>query len=67
MNKPIATSNLNVRIAVEGRVITFGLDCETMHWHSSEEQREADFPLITFIDGKRFELYSDGMFAEVEK
>jgi hypothetical protein len=38
-----------------------------MHWHSSEEQREADFPLITFIEGKRFELYSDGMFAEVEK
>jgi hypothetical protein len=67
MNKPITSSNLSVRIAVEGRVTTFGLDCETWRWHSSEEQREADFPLITFIDGKRYELYSDGTFAAVEK
>jgi hypothetical protein len=25
------------------------------------------FPLITTVQGKRYELYSDGTFAEVEK
>jgi len=33
-------------------------------WRST---RESDFPLITIIEGKRYELYSDGTFAQVEK
>jgi hypothetical protein len=32
-----------------------------------EALEEGDFPLDAVIDGKRFELYSDGTFAEVEK
>jgi len=32
-----------------------------------EEHKESDFPLITVFEGKRYELYSDGTFAEVEK
>jgi hypothetical protein len=32
-----------------------------------EEPEEAGFPLITIVDGKRYELYSDGTFDEVEK
>jgi hypothetical protein len=29
--------------------------------------QEADFPLITVVDGKRYELYSDKTFDEVKK
>jgi len=37
-------------------------------WHAlDEELEEGDFPLITMVDGKRYELYSDGDLAEVEK
>jgi hypothetical protein len=32
-----------------------------------DEQIESVFPLIAVVDGKRYELYSDGTFAEVEK
>ena len=45
----------------------FRLDWKNRRWHSLEEPEEADFPLITFVEGKRYELYSDGEFAEVEK
>jgi len=63
----IKASNINVRIEVGGRVVPFSLDYENWRWHSSDEQPEADFPLITIIENKRYELYSDGTFAEVEK
>ena len=56
-----------VQIEVEGRVIPFRLDRAHWRWHSLEEPQEGDFPLITVVDGKRCELYSDGTFAEVEK
>jgi hypothetical protein len=56
-----------VQIDVEGRNIRFRLDYDHWRWHSLEELEEGDFPLITVVDGKRYELYSDGDFAEVEK
>ena len=56
-----------VHIKLEGRVVAFRLDQAHLRWHSLEEPQEGDFPLITLIDGKRYELYSDGTFAEVEK
>jgi hypothetical protein len=56
-----------VQIDVEGRVIPFRLDHDNWRWHSLEELEEGAFPLITVVDGKRYELYSDGHFAEVEK
>jgi hypothetical protein len=56
-----------VQIKVEGRAIQFRLDQAHWRWHSLEEPQEGDFPLITVVDGKRYELYSDGTFAEVEK
>jgi hypothetical protein len=58
---------MTVQIEVEGRVIPFRLDWKNRRWHSLEEQEESDFPLITAVDGKRYELYSDGTFAEVER
>lgn len=58
---------MTVQIEVEGRIVTFTLDGEHKRWRCLEEQRQWDFPLITMIDGKRYELYSDGKFAEVER
>ena len=57
---------MTVQIEVEGRTIPFTLD-ENLRWHSLEEQKEGDFPLITVAAGRRYELYSDGKFAEVQK
>jgi hypothetical protein len=56
-----------IAIEVEGRTKPFALDWERKRWRSSEQQKESDFPLITVLDGKRYELYSDETFAEVEK
>jgi predicted metal-dependent hydrolase len=55
----------------EGRAIEFQLDDETRHWVPVEPiesayLEEADFPLIVLAEGKRYELYSDGTFGEVE-
>ena len=55
------------QIEVDSRIIPFRLDQANWHWHSFEDQKEGDFPLITIVGGKRYELYSDGTFAEVEK
>ena len=56
-----------IKIQVQGRRISFTLDWEQERWRSLEELKESDFPLITVVDGKRCELYSDETFAEVEK
>ena len=56
-----------IEIEAEGLSIPFELDWERWRWRSSEEQEESDFPLVTVVDGKRYELYSDETFAEVEK
>lgn len=54
-------------IEVERWTIPFRLDWDHMRWHSIIALEEGDFPLVTMIDGKRYELYSDDTFAEVEK
>ena len=43
------------------------LDWEQSRWHSLEPPEEGDFPLVTIVEGKRYELDSDGSFAKVEK
>ena len=58
---------MTVQIEVEGRSVPFRLVPEHGRWHSMEEHKESEFPLITEVEGKRYELYSDGTFAEVEK
>jgi hypothetical protein len=54
-------------IDVDGRIIPFRLDPTNRRWHSLVQQHESDFPLVTVQGGKRYELYSDGTYAEVEK
>jgi len=56
-----------IEIEVEGRKTQFTLDWEGQRWQCLEKQKESDFPLIAVVDGKRYELYSDETFAEVER
>ncbi len=43
------------------------LDFTTSTWSSATgPQPEGEFPLTVHLDGKRYELYSDQTFAEVE-
>ncbi len=58
---------MTIQIAVGDRNILFRLEWKHRRWHSLEEPEESDFPLTTFVEGKRYELYSDGAFDEVEK
>ena len=58
---------MTVHIAVAGRTVPFRLDPAHGRWHSQEELPEGDFPLIAVAGGTRYELYSGGNFAEVEK
>lgn len=54
-------------IDVGGEDVPFRLDWQHCRWHSLVELEEGDFPLVTEVADKRYELYSDGTFAEVEK
>jgi hypothetical protein len=58
---------MTIHVTVGDRNIVFRLDWKHWRWHSLEEPEEADFPFITSVEGKRYELYSDGTFDEVEK
>ena len=58
---------MNTQIEIEGQNTPFTLVWAPLSWQSSKTPEEAEFPLIAFMDGKRYELYSDGTFAEVEK
>ena len=66
-----------VTIAVEGRLTPFRLvplhgawnaiaGPEHGRWHSLVEHQESDFPLITAVNGTRYELFSDGTFAKAD-
>jgi hypothetical protein len=55
-----------VSILVGNRLVPFRLDWVHERWHSLEELEESDFPLIADVEGKRYELYSDGHFGEEE-
>lgn len=61
-----------VAVAFEGRKLEFNLHHETRKWTPVEASTiallsESEFPLIANASGKRYEIYSDGTFAEVEK
>jgi hypothetical protein len=66
-NRSLGEANMIVQIDVDGRMIQFRLDRKQSRWHSMEALEEGIFPLVAIVDGLRYELYSDGTFAEVEK
>jgi hypothetical protein len=56
-----------VNIEIAGRSVSFRLDWQHARWHALESLDEGVFPLIAVVDSRRYERYSDGSFAEVEK
>jgi hypothetical protein len=54
-------------IRVKDRIIPIRLDYGSWQWHCAAELAEADFPIPVHAEGKRYLLYSDGTFREVEK
>jgi hypothetical protein len=60
-----------VVVMLEGQPLEFDLDWTTHTWTPVESAtrsllQESEFPLIGHAAGKRYELYSDGSFGEVE-
>ena len=55
-----------VHIRIAGEPAPFDLYFDAKRWDSKHAPEESDFPLVAEIDGKRYELYSDKTFAEVE-
>ena len=56
-----------IEIRVRDRLIRLTPDWTNWRWYSEDELPQADFPLIAQLDGKRYEFFSDGTFAEAEK
>ena len=50
----------------EGMTATFQMDFDKCTWTTSANVEEAEFPFVAEVDGKRYELYSDGTFDEEE-
>ena len=46
--------------------MAFDVDLASKRWFAKNVPEEGCFPLVTDLDGKRYELYSDGTLAEVE-
>ncbi len=55
-----------VRATSGGVPLDAELDFETGRWTSKTPLPEGEFPFVASADGKRYELYSDQTFAEVE-
>jgi hypothetical protein len=60
-----------VIVEVQGQNLEFTLDSDTHKWApvnaaTREHLPEGEFPLVASAGGKRYELYSDGTFDEVE-
>jgi hypothetical protein len=52
---------------VAGSAVPFEIDIENGTWSGEPAVEEGDFPIPFDRGGKRYELYSDGTFAEVER
>lgn len=56
-----------IEIKIEDRSAHFTLHWDSSQWDSPDDITQAGFPLIAHLGGRRYELYSDGTFSEVEK
>ena len=56
------------RVQVNGNELPVSLEFgqERGRWSMPEQLPESYFPLTAHAEGRRFELYSDGTFSEVE-
>jgi hypothetical protein len=55
-----------VTIAIDATPRTFALDIPHGSWRCPDDIPEAVFPLVAEVDGKRYELFSDGTLGEEE-
>ncbi|HEY2554976.1 MAG TPA: hypothetical protein VGI15_06985, partial [Candidatus Cybelea sp.] len=56
-----------VEIKVDGSMLPFELDFDAHRWSGPQALPEGYFPFAAEVHGKRYELYSDRSFAEVER
>ncbi len=62
---------LKIFVELQGQRLEFTLDSNTRKWTPAEPAtndllQESEFPLVALTGGKRYELYGDGSFGEVE-
>lgn len=57
----------NIELRIADKPAHFTLHWDSKQWDSPDDVTQADFPLIAHLAGKRYELFSDGAFAEVEE
>jgi hypothetical protein len=64
---PMPSVQCTTACSIVSHCVWFRLDLNNRRWHSLEAPDEAAFPLIKVVSGKRYELYSDGSLANVER
>jgi len=57
---------VTAQVQLDGQEYPIVMDFETSTWKTERSFDEGDFPFIVATQGKRFEIYSDGTFAEEE-
>ena len=57
---------ITIDIEINQERVTFELDFNKLRWVAASVLPEGYFPLTTELNERRYELYSDGTFAEVE-
>jgi hypothetical protein len=64
------TDDRDVELRVGSQTYAVHMDFSDRRWSMGEASNrpleEGDFPLIVFVDAKRYEFYSDGTFAQEE-
>jgi hypothetical protein len=56
---------VNAQLQLDGQEYR-SLDFDAWTWKAERSFDEGDFPFIVETQGKRYEIYSDGSFAEEE-
>jgi hypothetical protein len=57
---------VNAQVQLDGQEYPIVMDFDKSTWKAERSFGEGDFPFIVETQGKRFEIYSDGTFAEEE-
>ena len=60
-------TNKTIEIRITDRTAHFTLHWDSKQWDSPDDVTQAEFPLVAPLAERRYELYSDGTFSEVEK
>jgi hypothetical protein len=58
---------ITVQIEIGDESVPFELDFDEWRWSAPPKLPEGYFPIVARCAEKRYELYSDGTFSEVER